>query len=220
MLYARPMTDSLGDDQHRALRASDSDRDRIAEVLREAAGEGRLSLDELSHRLDAVYAARTYAELEPIVEDLPASGTAPAPALASPRSGSVAVGGGAAGPVRGSRAAVGIMGGFHRTGKWLVPPRFTALAFWGGGKLDLREAQLLGPEVRIRAFAVMGGMNIVVPDDAEVHVGGVGLMGGFDHGAAGAGQPGGPRITVTGLAFWGGVKVDRRSRRPQLAEGS
>ena len=55
----------------RHLRASDADRERIANVLREAAGDGRLTMAELDERLDAVYAAKTYAELEPITHDLP-----------------------------------------------------------------------------------------------------------------------------------------------------
>jgi hypothetical protein len=54
------------------LRASDADRDRAAERLRAAAGEGRLSADELEERLERALAARTVAELTPLVSDLPA----------------------------------------------------------------------------------------------------------------------------------------------------
>ena len=56
----------------RQLRISDADRHQVAEILREAAGEGRLDLDELDERLEATYAARTYADLVPITADLPA----------------------------------------------------------------------------------------------------------------------------------------------------
>jgi hypothetical protein len=58
-------------DADRELRASDADRDRVAECLREHAGAGRLSVDELAERLDAVFAARTLGELEPPLADLP-----------------------------------------------------------------------------------------------------------------------------------------------------
>ena len=61
------------------MRASDADRERVANIVREAAGDGRLTMEELDERLDAVYAAKTYAELEPITRDLPATGTAHAP---------------------------------------------------------------------------------------------------------------------------------------------
>jgi Domain of unknown function (DUF1707) len=58
-------------DADRDLRASDADRDRIAAQLREHAGAGRLSVDELAERLDVVFAARTLGELEPPLADLP-----------------------------------------------------------------------------------------------------------------------------------------------------
>jgi hypothetical protein len=54
-----------------ALRASDADRDRVAERLRRAHDDGRISLLEFDERLGAAYAARTYAELEPLAADLP-----------------------------------------------------------------------------------------------------------------------------------------------------
>ena len=62
------------------LRASDADRERVAEVLRDALAEGRLDMEEFEERLEATYKARTYGELAPLTRDLPAPGaTAPAP---------------------------------------------------------------------------------------------------------------------------------------------
>jgi hypothetical protein len=55
-----------------SLRASDAEREHHAELLREHAAQGRLTVDELDERLDRVYAARTHAELAPVVADLPA----------------------------------------------------------------------------------------------------------------------------------------------------
>jgi hypothetical protein len=54
------------------LRAADADRERHAELLREHAAQGRLTVDELDERLDRVFAARTHGELAPVVADLPA----------------------------------------------------------------------------------------------------------------------------------------------------
>ncbi|MBW8485433.1 DUF1707 domain-containing protein [Actinomadura sp. PM05-2] len=197
------------------MRASDADRDRVAAVLRDAAGEGRLGLDELEDRLEAVYAARTYAELEPITADLPV-GAAPA-AAAAPRPA------GPAGDLPSWSTGVGVLGEFHRTGEWSVPATFTAFAFWGGGKIDLRDARFQTGEVRIRAFAVMGGIEIITADDQTVHVKGLGIMGGFPHHASGPGGAGAPRVTVTGLAFWGGVDTKRKARKERKrlrAEGA
>jgi hypothetical protein len=56
-----------------ALRASDADRDAVAERLREAATEGRLRTEELERRMESALAARTYGELDALVADLPGS---------------------------------------------------------------------------------------------------------------------------------------------------
>jgi hypothetical protein len=61
------------------LLASDGDRERIAERLQAAAGEGRLTPAELEQRLETAFSARTEAELEPLVADLPAPGHEPRP---------------------------------------------------------------------------------------------------------------------------------------------
>ena len=53
------------------LLASDADRERIADRLRAAAGEGRLTPAELEERLETAFSGRTDAELEPLVADLP-----------------------------------------------------------------------------------------------------------------------------------------------------
>lgn len=55
------------------LRAADADREHVAERLRRAAGEGRILAEELEERLEAVFAARTYGELDAVVADLPGS---------------------------------------------------------------------------------------------------------------------------------------------------
>jgi hypothetical protein len=208
------MTNLPDGNDPRDLRAADHDRDRVAEVLRQAAGDGRLTLDELDERLSAVHAAKTYGDLEPITRDLPVGGApaAPAPQGAAPDVPAARRIGGR--PT--SSVGVGIMGGFTRKGGWVMPRVFTAVTFWGGGEIDLREARFAEREVTVRAFTVMGGLHVTVPEDAEVDVHGIGIMGGFDDRASGPGAPGAPRIVVTGLAFWGGVGVERKPTRGEL----
>jgi fatty acid desaturase len=58
--------------RYTALRASDADRDAVAERLRHAAVEGRLDADELEQRLHTAFRARTYGELDRLLADLPA----------------------------------------------------------------------------------------------------------------------------------------------------
>jgi len=188
------------------IRASDADRERVANVLREAAGDGRLTMDELDERLDAVYAAKTYAELEPVTHDLPVAGTSPAPVPAPSRSADPARFGG----TPSSGGAVAILGGFSRKGEWVVPKHFTAFLFMGGGEIDLRDARFEDREVTINVIAIMGGCEITVPEDANVRVTGVGIMGAFEHSEPKAGSPDGPVITISGAAFMGGIDVKRK----------
>jgi hypothetical protein len=188
------------------MRASDADRERVANVLREAAGDGRLTMDELDERLDAVYAAKTYAELEPITHDLPDAGAAHAPAPSPTASRDPARFGGE--PT--SSGAVAILGGFTRKGDWVVPKEFTAFMFMGGGEIDLRDARFSEREVAIHIVAIMGGCEVIVPEDATVYVTGIGILGAFEHTESGGGSPDGPVITINGVAFMGGVDVKRK----------
>jgi uncharacterized protein DUF1707 len=192
------------------LRVSDADREQAAEVLRTAAGDGRLTLDELDERLAAAYAAKTYADLEPVTSDLPGPGV-PAPAAAA--SGSFPAG--RIGGTPGAPFAVAIMGGARRRGRWVVPRRYTCFALMGGIDLDLREAQFAERDVTIQAFSLMGGVNIIAGEDIEVDVSGIGIMGGFDHRASGPGAPGAPRVKVIGVSLMGGVDVKRKALKPK-----
>ncbi|MFE0509746.1 DUF1707 domain-containing protein [Streptomyces sp. NPDC058964] len=206
------------------LRASDADRERVAEVLRDALAEGRLDMEEFEERLEAAYKARTYGELTPITRDLPGPDVV-TPPLVSLRKDPVDKGSWAGRVVGGegsSSWAVAVMSGFQRKGRWTVPRRFNCFAFWGGGEIDLREADFADREVEINCVAIMGGMQVIVPPGVEVVVRGIGVMGGFDHREEGVpGDPGGPRVIVTGFAFWGGVGVERkltRAERQRLKE--
>jgi hypothetical protein len=195
------------------LRASDADRERVADVLRQAAGDGRLTMEELDERLDAVYAAKTYAELEPVTRDLPQhAGAQPAPS-AVPAGDPRRFGGQPT-----SHGAFAIMGGFSRKGDWVVPEEFTAFTFMGGGEIDMREARFATPTVTIHVIAIMGGVEITVPEDATVRVTGIGIMGAFDHQSDGTGEPGGPTIIVNGVAIMGGAEVKRKPLRKPRRE--
>jgi hypothetical protein len=194
------------------MRASDSERERVAERLRDAVAEGRLDMEEFEQRLDAAYKARTHGDLEPLVSDLPAAGTV----LASP---AVAAGTGSwaervGGPAT-SKVAFAFWGGFVRKGTWTVARRFTSFTMMGGGELDLREARFEDRVTVIRCIAIMGGVNIVVPPDLNVEVNGIGFMGGFGEQGEGRPDPAAPRVIVSGFALMGGVGVERKRTRAE-----
>ncbi|MFJ2087757.1 DUF1707 domain-containing protein [Streptomyces sp. NPDC087901] len=200
------------------MRASDSERERIAEILREAVAEGRLQMEEFEHRLDAAYKARTHGELEPLVRDLPAPGGAVAPVVAGqPRTGSMARWSDRVGKPATSNGGFALWGGFRRQGNWTVGRVFTAFAMWGGGNIDLREANFEAREVVIRCFTIMGGIHVTVPPDLDVDVRGIGIMGGFGEHSRDAEipAPDAPKVRVTGFALMGGVGVERKRSKAE-----
>lgn len=192
------------------LRISDQDRHQVAEVLREAAGEGRIDLDELDQRLDATYAARTYADLVPITLDLPSAAAAHLPSRAAAASPSPVV----AGPAEERHFA--ILGGLERKGVWVMPQHLTVNAFMGGADLDLTQAQFAAREVTLTVNAVMGGADIKVNPRTHVIMEGVGILGGYsgpDDDVPAELDAQSPVLRIKGFAFMGGVDVSRRPAR-------
>lgn len=203
-----PRRDPSGREDVSSLRISDEDRHRVAEVLREAAGEGRLDLEELEERLEATYAAKTYGELVPITVDLPLAGSAPAPAPA-PRPAPQAP----TGPAPTFSGSLAIMSETKRVGPWTVPDGHTAFALMGSVVLDLRQARFEGPELTVNANAVMGEVKIIVDAGTTVVVDGVAVMGDYTEQRAKVPfDPalGGPTVRVRGLSLMGSVSVQRK----------
>jgi hypothetical protein len=204
----------------KAMRASDADREQVAEVLRAAAGDGRLTLAELQDRLEALYAARTYGELEPVVSDLPVSALPSAKGLAPSQASPTPVSARPASPDRvGGKpttwVAKAVFGGIARRGQWVVPSQMRVKAVFGGADLDLREARLETDDVVMDVKAVFGGVNIILPDDVIAVVEGTGMFGGFDDQAATRQPPpGSPVVRITGKAVFGGVSVQRKPPGP------
>ncbi|MGH9064463.1 MAG: DUF1707 SHOCT-like domain-containing protein [Acidimicrobiales bacterium] len=190
-----PMSDA-GTSGPPPVRVSDADRDAAAARLRDHCGEGRLTLDEFRERIGAVFAAQTRADLDRVMVDLPAI---PAPV-----------------PERARRPSTGwtvsVMGGSSRRGRWRPRARTNVVAVMGGCDLDLRHAEIDGDEVVITAVALMGGIDIVVPEGIEVDLTGIPIMGGKDLQVKPVPLiPGAPRIRVRAFPIMGGVSVRSKS---------
>jgi hypothetical protein len=187
---------------HLSIRISNEDREKVAQILHTAMAEGRIDLKELEERLDTVYAAKTFADLEPVTRDLPVQ----APhAVAIPQT-APAVGnriGGTPGPSQ----SIAILSGMQRKGPWVVPQHHNVVAVMGGVEIDLSEARFVSMNTTIQIFAFMGGVEIRVPDDIHVQVDGFGFMGAFEDKTLGAPLEGRPVVRITGFALMGGVEV-------------
>jgi hypothetical protein len=183
-----------------ALRASDIERDRAAEQLRNAAGEGRLTVDELDERLTRCYAAKTVRELAELTVDVVVSGHDPA----STSTPVVKPGPGGTGSV------VSIMGGNDRSGRFRVAQRLNVISVMGGSDIDLTQAEFAAPVTHITVFSLMGGSDIRVPDGVEVHITKFALMGGHDVNLSDkAPPPGAPVIRLRMLSIMGGGDVNQ-----------
>jgi hypothetical protein len=180
-------------------RASDAEREATVVQLREAAAEGRLTVEELTERLDAAYAASTRAELEPLTADLP---VAPSSVTVEPGRG-------------GTRFVLGILGGGDRRGRWRVAERVVVVNVFGGADLDLREATLAGTETTIWVISLFGGSDIIVPEGVNAELSSFALLGGDDLKLEGPEPPpGAPVVHVRTVSIFGGTDVTtRRGRR-------
>ena len=186
-------------------RASDAEREAVVARLRDAAGEGRLTVEELAERVDAAYAAGTREELEPLTADLPAAAPPAAVGEGMPVGAT-----GAAAP----SLVLGILGGGDRRGRWRVPERMTVVNVLGGADLDLREATLAAPEVEIRVFSLLGGSDVIVPEGVHVELGGFAVLGGNDLKLTGpAPPPGAPVVRVRAWSLLGGTDVKTQTSR-------
>ena len=189
------------------LRASDADRDRAATVVNEALAEGRLTAQEHSERLDSIYAAKTQADLVPVLKDLPAVADSGSPAQV-PGSGPATPPGG---------RIVAVFGGASRKGAWRVPPTIEVVTVFGGADIDLRDALLPGREISMRAVSVFGGLSITVPPEMRVIDSGVAIFGGRDVSGeiAESEAPDAPVLRLQGACVFGGVSVKHKPRSPR-----
>jgi hypothetical protein len=103
-----------------------------------------------------------------------------------------------------------VLGAVQRQGAWEPAETVQVVAFCGGARLDFREADLLEGETEVRVFALMGGVDLIVPDDVNVIVEGLGIMGSFPHLDRRASPADAPTLRISGFAFWGGLNVKVR----------
>src|SRR5205085_9689485 len=120
------------------IRASDAERDATIDDLRKAAAEGRLTLEELTDRIEAAANAVMRRDLVPLTSDLPAT----AAVGAAPQ-----------------RPEVRGVGDVKRSGAWIVPAENSFRTWFGHIKLDLRQAQISASETHIHARALFGNVD-------------------------------------------------------------
>lgn len=184
-----------------ALRASHEDRDKVAENLRIAAGDGRLSAEELDERLERALTAKTYSELAELTADLPA-GPGSLPAVPAPAPAA------AAAPESKDLIRIEVSsGGAAREGRWVVPREMDVKVDSGGVRLDFTRAVISRPVLRIAAEVRSGGLTLITrpgivvdADDVSVRSGQVKVHVPWGHDV-----PAELRIIVSGSVRSGGI---------------
>jgi hypothetical protein len=192
------------------IRASDAERDATLERLSAAAGDGRLTLEEFSQRMDRATTAKTRAELDRLVTDLPTDAGAAGTAVAE------------RGPGRPSWH-ISPIGGLSVSGPWRMERSVIVVSLIGGADLDLSQAQLAAREVTLTKVSLLGGVSIGVPPGIRVDVSGFSLIGGTSVDAGPEPGPGAPTVHVRAFSLLGGIRIYRSgpaSQREAPAEGS
>ncbi|WP_432248071.1 DUF1707 SHOCT-like domain-containing protein [Streptomyces sanyensis] len=186
-----------------ALRASDADRDRTADVLGAALAEGRLDAEEHAERIDAVYRAKTMGELEPLVRDLPVS-----------RARDAAVSGGEEADGAPAENVVAVFSASVRKGRWRVGRRTNAFSLFGSVEIDLTEALFRQRLTTVNATSIFGSVEIRVPENITLRGSGTGVFGNFEVVTLEAADPEAPVVVVNGYTVFGNVEAKpRRGRR-------
>ena len=135
------------------LRASHEDRDQVIEALRVAAGDGRLTADELDERIEAAFGAKTYGELAALVRDLPTAGVRGVLPDARP--------GNAAAPVKDLIKIECQSGSAVRNGRWVVPRQMQVRVSSGQVTLDLTDAVIAHQVLAIDAEVRSGHLKLI-----------------------------------------------------------
>jgi hypothetical protein len=182
------------------IRASDAERDATVERLRDAAGEGRLTLEEFSDRMEQATAARTRTELDQLVTDLPAAATGSG-------TGTVAAPGSPDGPTW----HVSPIGGLSVSGPWRMGRHVVVISVIGGADLDLSQAELAARDVTLTKISIIGGVHARIPHGIRVDASGLSLLGGTSVEGAPDPGPGAPTIHIRAFSIIGGIRIRRGS---------
>ena len=175
------------------LRASHADRDRVVELLRVAAGDGRLTADELDERLEAALTARTQRELVLLTADLPGQPGGLAPASAQ-------------------RDVIRMRhkgGNARQVGQWVVPKRLELDVTGGNAVLDFTDAVVSAPALEVDAQIRGGNLVFITRPGIEVDTSDVEIIGGSvivrrQHGPR---QATFLRVDVSGRMLGGNIRV-------------
>ena len=169
------------------MRASDLDREARISILREAAAEGRINMEEFSERVAGVTEARTVGELARLTDDLPEQ-----PSHRRP-----------------TRWLLAVLGSTERSGRLTVGRRVVCLVALGNIDLDLHQARLTERTVTIVVVGVLGSVDVYLPEEFDAEVRAVSILGHANAHGNDLARPGGPLVLLVSLSALAGIDIWR-----------
>ena len=191
-----------------SYRASDADRDQVAEVLNTAYAEGRLALDEHQERTQAALEAKTFDDLTALTVDLVPLQALPVHANAAATQLVVSEG---ANPEADRISTV--MSSVKREGRWRMRAHSVAHNVMGDIKLDLTRATFDAPVVELTGTQLMGSLVLRVPLGVTVVDEVTNVLGETSIKDVGEPDPSMPTIVLKGTNIMGDIKV-RGPKKP------
>jgi len=171
------------------LLISHSERDQSLHELQNAFVTGRINEAELEKRTSKILEARTHNDLQNILIDI----VPPQPIISLSLS---------------KTSNFAIFSGVERKGPILLPQNFKVTAVFGGYHLDLSEAKFCAPVSTINLVAILGGIEVIVPESVNVYLHPSPILGGISskliHESSSM-----PKFTlhIRALAIFGGIEV-------------
>ena len=186
--------------QQPTIRVGDRDRDAVVHRLQQAFAEGRLDDDEFDHRTRAALTARLSSDLAVLTQDLPEAAATPELAARAPSAG------------KAGKFAVAYKSSIRRGGRWQVPEEFRAIVYKGSGQLDLRAAELSGPETTLFVIAYKSRVDVLVPLGVRLNLEGFGVSKGWsaEEDLESRLPADAPVVHVRGIGYKGSVEVSTK----------
>lgn len=188
------------------IRVSNAEREEIIAILHRNTEEGRLDLTEFNERAQAVYEAKTFGEMQALIDDLPEGITHPA--AVSPAGKKSNLTPGSAAPLTLSPKASSV----HKKGKWQVPRDIIVKSAMSEVTLDFSKAVITTREVNISVHDKGSELYIILPKEDAYAVDDVKLKMASLNNDCDAPVPGGVRFNVTGKIFMSAVYISRKSQ--------
>jgi hypothetical protein len=193
-----------------ALVALKRRRDDVIEALTRHFAEDTIDLEEFEQRITVAHRATELATLDELLADLEPVGDAatvePVAPRPAPETTALAV------TRPDTKTFVAVMSAVERRGHWTVAKRSRMVAVMGGAELDFREVALPPGVTEVKVYAVMGGVDVIVPPNLAVDCDGWGFMGAFEllERTSVVPDPSEPLLRITGCAVMGALSIETR----------